>query len=137
MNYAYNSDKNGGVAMENRIGELRKSKGMNQDTLASFVGVSQQTISKIERDMNSMSIDILVQIAKHFNVTTDYLLGISDEKRNLHLENRMSRRLEENYNLVVEYEDLDDYNRKVVVRMVEVLKSLQEVKKVKKSSENK
>ncbi len=137
MNYAYNSDKNGGVAMENRIRELRKSKGMNQDTLASFVGVSQQTISKIERDMNSMSIDILVQIAKHFNVTTDYLLGISDEKRNLHLENRMSRRLEENYNLVVEYEDLDDYNRKVVVRMVEVLKSLQEVKKVKKSSENK
>ena len=137
MNYAYNSDKNGGVAMENRIRELRKSKGMNQDTLASFVGVSQQTISKIERDMNSMSIDILVQIAKHFNVTTDYLLGISDEKRNLDLENRMSRRLEENYNLVVEYEDLDDYNRKVVVRMVEVLKSLQEVKKVKKSSENK
>ena len=137
MNYAYNSDKNGGVAMENRIRELRKSKGMNQDTLASFVGVSQQTISKIERDMNSMSIDILVQIAKHFNVTTDYLLGISDEKRNLHLENRMSRRLEENYNLVVEYEDLDDYNRKVVVRMVEVLKSLQEVKKVKKSSESK
>lgn len=137
MNYAYNSDNNGGVAMENRIRELRKSKGMNQDTLASFVGVSQQTISKIERDMNSMSIDILVQIAKHFNVTTDYLLGISDEKRNLHLENRMSRRLEENYNLVVEYEDLDDYNRKVVVRMVEVLKSLQEVKKVKKSSENK
>jgi len=137
VNYAYNSDKNGGVAMENRIRELRKSKGMNQDTLASFVGVSQQTISKIERDMNSMSIDILVQIAKHFNVTTDYLLGISDEKRNLHLENRMSRRLEENYNLVVEYEDLDDYNRKVVVRMVEVLKSLQEVKKVKKSSENK
>ena len=137
MNYAYNSDKNGGVAMENRIRELRKSKGMNQDTLASFVGVSQQTISKIERDMNSMSIDILVQIAKHFNVTTDYLLGISDEKRNLHLENRMSRRLEENYNLVVEYEDLDDYNRKVVVRMVEVLKSLQEVKKVKISSENK
>ncbi len=123
--------------MENRIRELRKSKGMNQDTLASFVGVSQQTISKIERDMNSMSIDILVQIAKHFNVTTDYLLGISDEKRNLHLENRMSRRLEENYNLVVEYEDLDDYNRKVVVRMVEVLKSLQEVKKVKKSSESK
>lgn len=40
MNYAYNSDKNGGVAMENRIRELRKSKGMNQDTLASFVGVS-------------------------------------------------------------------------------------------------
>ena len=129
MNYAYNNDKNGGVAMENRIRELRKSKGMNQDTLASFVGVSQQTISKIERDINSMSIDILVQIAKHFNVTTDYLLGISDEKRNLHLENRMSRRLEENYNLVVEYEDLDEYNRKVAVRMVEVLRSLQEVKK--------
>ena len=117
--------------MENRIRELRKSKGMNQDTLASFVGVSQQTISKIERDMNSMSIDILVQIAKHFNVTTDYILGKKKKKRNLYLENRMSRRLEENYNLVVEYEDLDEYNRKVAVRMLEVLKSLQEVKKSK------
>ena len=33
--------------MENRIRELREKRRMNQETLAGFVGVSQQTISKV------------------------------------------------------------------------------------------
>ncbi len=48
--------------MENRIRELRKNRGMNQEALASFIGVSQQTISKIERNTDSLSVDILIRL---------------------------------------------------------------------------
>ena len=63
---------------------------MNQDSLSGACGVSQQTISKIERDISTMSVELLIGLAQYFNVTTDYILGLTDEKRNLQLENRMS-----------------------------------------------
>lgn len=111
--------------MENRIRELRKSRGMNQDSLSGHVGVSQQTISKIERDISTMSVELLIGLAQYFNVTTDYILGLTDEKRNLQLENRMSRRLEDYYNLVMEYEELDEHNQRVFRKIICVLKGLQ------------
>ena len=43
--------------MQNRIRELREERGMNQDALAGLVGVSQQKISKVERNTESLGID--------------------------------------------------------------------------------
>ena len=67
--------------MQNRIRELREERGMNQDALAGLVGVSQQKISKVERNTESLGIDLLIEISDYFGVTTDYLLCLSDEKR--------------------------------------------------------
>ena len=111
--------------MENRIRELRKNRGMNQETLAAFVGVSQQTISKIEHDINSVGIDLLIQLADYFNVTTDYILGLSDEKRNLARNNKMSSRVENRYDLVIEYEELNAHNQKVLLELMRALKEVQ------------
>ena len=111
--------------MENRVRELRKSRGMNQETLAAFVGISQQTLSKVERNTNAMGIDLLIQLANYFNVTTDYILGLSNEKRNLQRENRMSNRLENYYDLVIEYEELDSYNKKVLMGLIRTLREMQ------------
>ncbi len=111
--------------MENRIRELRKCKGMNQEALATFVGASQQTISRIERDINAIGIDLLIQLADYFNVTTDYILGLSNEKRNLARDNRMSSRVENQYDLVIEYEQLNPDNQKVIEELMKALKELQ------------
>lgn len=115
--------------MENRVRELRKSRGMNQETLASFIGVSQQTISKIERNITSMGIDLLIQIANYFNVTTDYVLGLSNEKRNLRKEIQLSSRLENYSDLVMEYEELDERNRKVIIGIIRAMKEVQKKEK--------
>ena len=71
--------------MSNRIRELREKRGMNQEALAGFIGVSQQTISKVERNTDALGVDLLIEISDFFSVTTDYLLGLSDEKRNVFL----------------------------------------------------
>lgn len=111
--------------MANRIKELRKSRGMNQEALASYMGVSQQTISKIERNTDSLSMDILIRLAEYFNVTTDYLLGLSNEKRNTLIQNRVRSRLEEYNDFVVEYEELSDYNQRAIVEIMHALKEMQ------------
>lgn len=111
--------------MGNRIKELRKSRGMNQEALASYIGVSQQTISKIERNTDSLSTDILIQLSEYFDVTTDYILGVSDEKRNTIIENKVKNRLEEYNEFVVEYGELNEYNQRAVIKIMKALKEMQ------------
>lgn len=67
--------------MKSRIKELRKKRGLMQQRLASELGITQQMLSKYERDVTLIKVDVLKKIAKYFNVTTDYLLGVSDVKR--------------------------------------------------------
>ena len=65
--------------MKSRIKELRKKRGLMQQRLASELGITQQMLSKYERDVTLIKVDVLKKIAKYFNVTTDYLLTDSIE----------------------------------------------------------
>lgn len=98
---------------------------MNQETLAGFVGVSQQTISKVERNTEALCIGLLIEISDFFSVTTDYLLGLSDEKRNLLMENRVNRKIEHYYDLIVEFEELNENNKNTINVMIRALKAAQ------------
>lgn len=69
---------------------LRKDRGVTQEELAGFIGVSFQAISKWERDEGYPDITLLPSIAGFFNVTLDELIGmneiISQEKRDSFLQ---------------------------------------------------
>ena len=64
-----------------RIKELRKEFGLSQVELALRMEVTKQTISNWENENIQPSIDMLVDLANVFNVTTDYLLGLDDVPR--------------------------------------------------------
>ena len=64
-----------------RIYELRNAFGWSQVQLAQRLSVSKQTVSNWENENIQPSIDMLVRLAKLFNVTTDYLLGLDTVPR--------------------------------------------------------
>ena len=61
-----------------RVFELRQKEGLNQKQLGELIGLSHKAISTIESGTRGTSIDKLVALAYHFHVSTDYLLGITD-----------------------------------------------------------
>ena len=69
--------------MHDRLKELRKSAHLSQKSLGNLIGISQQVVSRIERDSSTMTREHLELYADFFNVTTDYILGRSKAKRNL------------------------------------------------------
>ena len=83
--------------MESRIKQLREKRGLIQEILAVELGITQQMLSKYERDVTLIKVDILKKIAAYFNVTTDYLLGVSDVKRDLNGQMKMNEVLDEYY----------------------------------------
>lgn len=62
-----------------RIKELRKEKGISQEELANAINVKNYTIGNWERDRAEPSIEAIMQMADYFEVSTDYILGRSNE----------------------------------------------------------
>ena len=62
-----------------RFKKLRINKGLCQVEIAKVFGVTKQCVSNWENENIMPSVDMLVKIAKFFNVSTDYLLGLSEE----------------------------------------------------------
>ena len=61
-----------------RFKQERELKNLSQNELADILGVSQQSISKYENGSREAGYDILIRMSKLFNVSIDYLLGISN-----------------------------------------------------------
>ena len=63
----------------NRLKELRLSGKLSQTALAELLSVDQRSISNWENNVREPDFEMLAKIAKIFNTSTDYLLGLSDD----------------------------------------------------------
>lgn len=99
---------------ENRIRELRKSHNMSQEALGAVINTTRQAVSKMEKDICFISTDLLISMAEYFNVTTDYILGLSDIKRDLSGQFRMNQEMDQCYDIVLRYRNLSDINQKTL-----------------------
>ncbi len=68
------------VDFGNRLRTLRLKANMTQGELAKKLNLTKSVISAYETDLRLPSYDVLIHIAKVYNVSTDFLLGV--EKRN-------------------------------------------------------
>ena len=53
--------------MKNKVEQLRKEKGLNQEDFANILCVSRQTISSIETGKYNPSLELAFAIANYFN----------------------------------------------------------------------
>lgn len=65
-----------------RLKKLRKERKLTQKELAEALHLSYHAISGYERNKSEPSDEIKSDIARYFNVSADYLLGLSDFKSN-------------------------------------------------------
>ncbi len=76
--YMETISKAGSTHIGRKIGRIRELRGMKQEALAMELGVSQQTVSKIEQSAE-VEDDTLGKIAKVLGVTKDAILEFSDD----------------------------------------------------------
>lgn len=66
-----------------RLKELRLNRGLSQQNVADFLGVSQQAYANYESGKREPEYESLVKLSEFFDTTTDYLLGKTDIKKPL------------------------------------------------------
>ena len=70
------------VMDDNRIKDLREDNDLPQKNVASCLGITQQQYSLYETNMRLMPINLLIRLAKFYDVSLDYLTGITNIKNN-------------------------------------------------------
>jgi len=115
--------------MKSRIKQLRQKRGVIQEILAAELGITQQMLSKYERDITLIKVDILKKIAAYFNVTTDYLLGVSDVKRDIKGQMKVNETLDAYYDLVEVYKGLDPYDQEMIGSIIQTVKKTSDKRK--------
>lgn len=91
--------------------------------MATELEITQQQLSKYERNIASIKVESLKKVAAYFNVTTDYLLEISDVKRDVVGAVEMGRTLEQYYDLVELYRGLEQCDQEIVLAIITIIKN--------------
>jgi len=65
--------------MENRLYQLRKSKGISQITVQMDTGIDQSLLSKFEKGVRIPPTETLIKLADFYNVSIDYILYRTDK----------------------------------------------------------
>lgn len=66
--------------MYERIRSLREDKDLKQKNLAEVLSIGQTTYSDYELGKLNIPVPVLIRLAKYYNTSIDYLVGITDEK---------------------------------------------------------
>lgn len=121
---------------QNRIKELREQANLKQSELADIIGISQQNLSKLERnDYTTVDPVIEAKIADYFSCSIDYLRGNSDIKNpEKYIEEALLLKTEfQKLGIIGKDEDLSDellsYFRDLLEANKPFLKKLKELRK--------
>ena len=113
--------------LKDRIKKLRKEKKLSQRELAKKINLSPSTIAMYETGQRKPDTDKLKQIADFFNVSIDYLLGNTDEKKPVDeiIKNEEAveiKELMERYQVMLERDELDESAKKSVIDFLRLLR---------------
>lgn len=67
------------ILFAQRLFSLRKQAGLSQKQLGEIIGVSNKAICTMENGTRETTFEKLVLLAEYFHVSTDYLLGVTDD----------------------------------------------------------
>ena len=71
------------VEYTKRIRNLREDADKTQSEIADFLGTSQTMYARYERGANELPIRHLISLCKYYDVSADYILGLSSKKKRI------------------------------------------------------
>ena len=66
-----------------RLKDVREDRDLTQEDIASLLQTTRQQVGKWETGVQMMGVDKYIKLALYYNISVDYLLGLSDIPRKL------------------------------------------------------
>lgn len=89
--------------------KLRTARNLTQKEFGAKIGLSKAVVSKYENGIGYPTLDTLVHIARYFDVTTDYLLGVSEGKT-IEVSHLTDSQLDVIHRIIAEFSDCNSAN---------------------------
>lgn len=69
------------MIMLSRLRDLREDRDLTQKDIADILGTTPQYYQKYENGVRPLPIERLVTLAEYYNISADYILGLTNEKK--------------------------------------------------------
>lgn len=69
------------MKIETKLKNLREDRDLKQREIAKLIKTTQSYYSQLENGQKMITIDRLIKLAKFYNVSTDYILGLTNSKK--------------------------------------------------------
>lgn len=109
-----------------KIKDLREQNGLTQEEFGDKIGMSQQTVSRIEKNIDSLDVKTLKIISQYFHVPISYIIEEEDKRHNMYIH-------ESPISLLAEYPFIHQY---LLTLDPEALKHIEEAIKIQFAKEN-
>ena len=96
------------------IAKLRNKNKISQSALANDLHIGQSTLAMYEKNKRKPSLEMLSAIADYFNVTTDYLLGRPEKKK----EKQNVELTDDDIIMTYQGKELSDEDRGIIKRLM-------------------
>jgi len=106
-----------------KIKELRKENNWTQEELSDKIGTDKRQVSFYENDKYIPSSETLINIARTFNVSVDYLLFEDIPKHKLYSDNEFFQKLDD-------LDKISENDRKIVIGLINSLIEKNKVKEL-------
>ena len=63
-----------------RLYDLRADNDLTQEQVAEYLTCNRQVYARYERGLREIPVSMLIKLAKFYNVSVDYILGLKDER---------------------------------------------------------
>lgn len=64
-----------------RIEDLRVDNDYTQEQVAGYLNIAREVYRRYEKGTRSIPVDCLIELSKLYDISTDYILGLTDNKR--------------------------------------------------------
>ena len=96
------------ATFKQRLKQLRKQQELTQEQLAEKIHISLHTVQRWESGKSLPAVDILLTLSQFFNVSTDYLTGVSNRKKSSNSKVAVKKKVAETKNTIYyEFDGLD------------------------------
>ena len=63
-----------------RVYDLREDSDLTQKKIAEYLGIHPNVYRRYEKGIHELPVWALIELAKYYHTTTDYILGLSDKR---------------------------------------------------------
>ncbi|WP_425622938.1 helix-turn-helix domain-containing protein [Brevibacillus borstelensis] len=113
------------MTLGDKLKSLREQRGWTQSQAAERLGISSQVVSNYERDYRSPDKETLSRIAKVYNCSLDWLLGVADNPERIDDPSPSDKKDKPEDELTTimyhKWDQLDERRRKQALKLLEIL----------------
>lgn len=103
---------------KNNVKKLRLEHKLKQEDIGEIISKSQQSVSRLEKEKREIDIYELCVLADYFNVSTDYILGRTENKITPNIASAYEALLIKNYSVLKDLRNLSIDEQAIITSII-------------------